>query len=394
MRSCRRQRMRGALGILASGCWLAALLVSGCIDGGPEADGDADADVDGDGDGDGDSDVDADADVDCDADVDVDADGDTDFEALSRSMAEAWCALIDRCNGTLAESIYGGQSCVEYLGAQIAGQAQTWAQAVAEGRLVIHDQDLAACMAAIAAARCPGEDPPECRVAFEGLVPVGGACDTHEECSGLATCESVDDCTRACVALPSCETDDDCDHFCVNGLCSRSATEGTPCDAADQRSCGNGLVCREEGGSATCQSDAAVQVGAQGEECGLTNGLFCTPDLSCVYDVEGSVINHCQPLSPSGGPCHLGVPDPCPAQEVCWVDGFALGREGTCVRLGDEGETCAPEGAAPRCARLMLGCVDDICVARRDAGEACTDSAECLSSWCHEGVCASPFECI
>ncbi len=152
-----------------------------------------------------------------------------------------------------------------------------------------------------------------------------------------------------------CNRDDDCDDelYCHQGgldsdrfqsicnVCTPRAAVGEPCFGA-RRDCQEGLHC--DGGGAA---------GPRVCTAGRADGAECTGDIQCA----SGYCDH--DMSPTAG---LGL----------------------CDSGGNVGDPCVE-----RC-RAGNYCDDGTCAEQLAAGTACTDSRQCRSFGCNDGLCGSP----
>lgn len=210
----------------------------------------------------------------------------------------------------------------------------------------------------------------------------------------------------SCVDGDPCSTD-----VCLRGVCSNPpARAGTPCD--DGLFCTSTDVCDGSGacvggGPARCNDNAACTTDFCDEEndvCVYTpTGAGCAIGGACL---EAGAVNPTYPCLVCDPARSLTEWSLRAAGEVCGSPRCGAGRLTTyaCDATG----TC--EATTTRCATGVCagpsycaeGCVPggcpsgtycDVtvseCLPQRAAGEACSDSAECATGWCVDGVCCN-----
>lgn len=160
-----------------------------------------------------------------------------------------------------------------------------------------------------------------------------------------------------------------------NGVVAGFTKAGEACGA-----CEAGLACLvpADGGCGTCEriperSDQPV-VGPPrlGEPCDspLTDGAGCTADAWCSPTDAGY---RCVAWSAPGEACNV---TPCAHWKAACIDGL-------CVAKADLGQACGVAGCF-----LGLSCLDGVCAQHLALGEACTRADECLRTFCRDGLCA------
>ncbi len=105
-----------------------------------------------------------------------------------------------------------------------------------------------------------------------------------------------------------------------------------------------------------------------------------------VFELSGPCLEIWQGLTPLGGKCGLDVESfVCDDQSECVL---GLNFCGTCRELVSTGAVCTPGETTCGAAG---SCVDGICRARKQNGEACSEVDRCFAgSSCTEGVCQGP----
>lgn len=217
--------------------------------------------------------------------------------------------------------------------------------------------------------------PEACVALFQGTAEEGEECAFDSECADGHCAGASNERCGACAPYAKEGEPCDGDAVCATGLTCNFAGNGTDlvCEKEEptppapkkgdscnpQSGCGNpalsGLVCLEEGGSATCVDVSVVALGGECELFGQPNARrFCKGMLSTTY---------------------------------CDVDFMSGATTGTCVERPSVGEAC--NGLA-LCNSFEAECVDEVCVAVAAVGEACdeNDGPSCtLGASCQEGVC-------
>lgn len=266
-------------------------------------------------------------------------------------------------------------------------------RAVTEGRIVVDEAALDACVAHLAALPCasptpatdddptsplcadatppPGESPCDVLDLFVGAVPEGGACTSgllSLECAAGLGCaaDAATGVEGECV--PVGDVDDPC---FTDAECGVHLREGELPPGLPRR---EALYCSQADG--TCQL-----LRRQGETCRYARDdaptedtalVRCAPGLSC-----DPVTDLCVPPCSRGAPCADDTACDEEAGHLCIAGRCDLPRElgSPCEEEADceDGLTCAVTAAAPG---------GPACTERLADGDACFASAECASSWC------------
>ncbi len=202
-----------------------------------------------------------------------------------------------------------------------------------------------------------------------GDIPAGT--DPDEECGGPTACTGAGACAllaegTACTLSAECQS-----NFCVDGVCCNSACTGT-CQACTATKKGSGVTGQcgniasptdpdnECAGAASCNGTGA---------CALSpNGAACASSAECTSG-----------FCADGVCCNSGCTSTC---QACSALKKGQGSDGTCgsILLGtDPDSECA--GAA--------NCSGSTSCSLLGTGVACTQGAECSSTFCVDGVCCS-----
>jgi hypothetical protein len=240
-----------------------------------------------------------------------------------------------------------------------------------------------------------------------GTVAIGDECAIDQDCAGDAYCATDGACPGACAEQlledEAC-TDSD-DDQCEDGLICASATDTCVALSTSAQSCGAGMaacepgtVCVDRGSGAQCTAVGVVYFRGLDEACSPGTGScdpgvalcgdpeLCEPGLVCESATSGGV---CRPTVEAGAACKRAVPNQCPASQVC--DAAAPGETGSCVDRPGAGQDCISR--PPPCA-AGHACVENVCRALQDEGEACSADGECWSGTCSaSGSCEDPAIC-
>jgi hypothetical protein len=170
----------------------------------------------------------------------------------------------------------------------------------------------------------------------------------------------------------TCMVADECEsHFCVDGFCCQTDCAGT-CRS-----------CAVPGKQGTC---TLVPEGVKHPDCADQGAETCGYDGTC--DGLGACRRH-----PSGTRCAAGTctGNSVTASGACDGNGnCVMGPVVTCAPFG-----CDPSGPAAHCFSTCTGpsqcvpgreCVNNSC-GKKLPGATCTDSVECASAFCVDGVC-------
>jgi hypothetical protein len=319
---------------------------------------------------------------------------------IAMDLASAVCGALDACLGPQKlNALSNREPCLDHLAAALEqSDLALLPESVKQGRLVVHEAELAACyrdtkalVCAIGTQRLPAS----CQLALSGQVALHGVCSIDSECAGDSFCTSGM-CPRHCAARQAsgaaCGRDEECASglACSAGACSVPGVAGDACQSGSAAVCALGTSC--VGASDTqpgrCQNNSALQVGQLGEAC-MPNGPLCREGLSCASDGAGTF--RCQQAVSSGAACHVALPSQCPNDEYC--NGTDPMTQGKCIALPKDaqacvlkqqcapGHVCVSEGSTALCRRLA------------DLNQPCTGDATCRSAHCERGQCAAPATC-
>ncbi|MCC6624293.1 MAG: hypothetical protein IT385_23780 [Deltaproteobacteria bacterium] len=209
-------------------------------------------------------------------------------------------------------------------------------------------------------------------LAFDGLVPLGGACDGDNQCAGDAFCELGDTCGVCVASLPLGATCDykGCSQLdgpaeCVEHVCvahtTREVALGAPCDWYEPPKGDPEPVC--PAGSACIDGD---------------------PDLG----------------TPSACRPHVPVGQPCGPDDVCADLAFCLGDRdpetgevaGTCTTVALQDQVGAPCDETHACSVFArLTCVDGRCASVGTGGAGTRCSVSDFHMW--PSACLVGFAC-
>ncbi|MCC7538427.1 MAG: hypothetical protein IT379_19540 [Deltaproteobacteria bacterium] len=323
------------------------------------------------------------------------------IDDLPQEVAEAYCDVIFRCGGledelALVRPIAGTQAqCARLLRSGFENELDETLRRIAAGRVRYDGVRARACVAQVAT-RCGGfESEGACRGVFDGTVPLGGACESSEECAGDTYCEHEG-------------TSDGC------GVCAARAAIGASCASA---SCTNEVEsdCSFESAEPTCVEVRYEGPVGEGSPCGtFTTGadrtvIHCATGHGCAESPSGG--GTCVALPEADGPCgedgqlcqddQLCVAGTCRAITVQRTEGAACDREalavcdpalrlscedGVCVRVGDgsEGSACAGDDLLDIGCDAGLVCVDGLCRRPAADGAPCQRDRECASDYCDD----------
>jgi hypothetical protein len=269
-----------------------------------------------------------------------------------------------------------------------------WQYAIDRGTLTYDPQQVQACIEAYETLGCQiytqNQLPLACRLAAQGRVQPGGACQLDVECEAPARCEASDTmCPGVCMALaPSgaaCLNSSDCENSldCFQMHCAPRGLDGQPCGGNVAPQCAQGLFCRGDdpamGIAGTCVSFESRQTAGLGEQCErYFTEPVCETGLFCVVGTAGDFV--CQGPVTSGAACRYGE-NQCPSGEYC-AGATPANPAGTCTRLPALSEAC-PE---MQCA-LGTRCIRGTCLTPEENGATCVDDSDCYSLNCIAGIC-------
>jgi hypothetical protein len=320
---------------------------------------------------------------------------------LPREIAEAQCALYQKCLGDLYAVFLGAEDCVTLTQRSVEnGELAQLEAAVNAGDVKYDGKAAAACLGQIADRSCDDllqRTNDTCDQALEGNVAVGGQCDFDFQCQGTAFCKIAAACPGECTARQpagsSCMGDDQC----ADGLLCSETTQaciapvgaGQTCGGASAPPCAPGYLCAGEdenaGTSGSCKATDTVFTAAVGEACNFKTGTLCTPSAACVIDDLANASGSCMAKAAAGGTCtRASIPAQCPNDQYC--AGAGTDPEGTCTALPGDGEPCVDVLGDPRCAAYTR-CENGTCRSMQTNGGACTTNAVCYSGVCQGGAC-------
>ena len=335
---------------------------------------------------------------------------------LPEAYADAYCAVLARCEGVFYDLITAYEDCSRVTAERLRQAGlDALSQAVDEGRVEYHPEKVPACLDAVRTRACDELDVrglAECEAAVTGNAAEGEPCELNEECAGSLMCETGEKCPGTCVerytAGIACTADDDCADGLVCSTvtrhCVAPAQTGEPCEGGVEAQCEAGLFCggadAEKMQPGTCAPLSAVTLGKLGQACDPAGGKLCASGLSCVLaGMNGDALTwECQTKAASGGSCGAGLPEDCPDGEYCPLlfEIFQGTFSSTCVPLPKAGESCATrplDAIMPRCEPYARCGADLKCIALRDLGQSCTSDAVCYSGRCANGACEPAHAC-
>jgi hypothetical protein len=263
------------------------------------------------------------------------------LEEFCARYAETLCDAAERC-GCLSDLE------VTYCPTYLAGECQDNVVAPVQSGTRAYDEAAAGhCLGGyrsmLSDCSVEGDSMPEaCDTMLVGVIPAGQGCESDSDCQPGLECHS-----SACTAMPG---------------------QGDPC--LDSSYCAEDLFCADDG---RCEAPRG-----RGEAC-PEGGEACADDLYC-----DSATTTCQPP--------LGAGASCAADSWACGDGlYCAEATSTCTRYPGSGGDCA--ASSGQCAEGLYCDATDRCQAQKNAGEACTDDAECKSDDCTNSVCAGAGTC-
>ncbi|MFT7625484.1 MAG: hypothetical protein ACI9WU_004675 [Myxococcota bacterium] len=332
------------------------------------------------------------------------------LDEMSLWMAEAICERIEDCFFDFP-GLFEVTDCDSALHTTFrSGVIQQWVAAEETGNATVDLEAFQACIDSVAGASCSdlASLPGDCGTAVVGTVAEGEACTWDVECAGANFCRIDDACPGVCTAAKpadaACAEGDLCAEglVCHGDACVAGAAKDAAC-GADQPPCVFGLLCagldEEADQAGTCIEFSSLQTQKDGESCDALAGQFCEPGLFCLVDAidgDANVTWACGSAAATGGACRPGLPDPCPAGEICVAPDGEL--DGTCTTLPGAGEPCLKggmvEGTPLLFCRQATACSSaSQCEAVVLLGESCTEDLFCITGRCADGTCAPVDPC-
>lgn len=314
-----------------------------------------------------------------------------------RRYAEATCRLVVRCEPLLVLS----QTDCEAALIQ-AQKVALESQAITDGRVVYHPEQLPACIAFLESAACDEEKFEPCLPVFEGTIASGEPCTLDLECAGHGQCLVDGTCPGVCGAAGklgepcssynACERGLDCGGDPNAQTCRATAKLGESC--GDDVACSGYAACLE----GKCTSRESLGHSDQGGPCEVLSGPGCKPGLVCTTALEGDVVvGRCQPKVASGAACTFSTPDACPEGEYCHITSASGVKPatGTCQRAPKLGEECRYGTFNITSCEKGQYCdvTTNVCTVKRDIGADCASSSSCSSGACVADKCVEDLEC-
>ncbi|MFN2426441.1 MAG: hypothetical protein ABR587_08350, partial [Candidatus Binatia bacterium] len=236
--------------------------------------------------------------------------------------------------------------------------------------------------------------------------PMNSLCSDDLFCTGVETCDAVNDCQAGsspdCSDGVNCTTDtcneanDNCEHegndgSCDNGLfCDGSETcdELTGCEAGTPPDCGDGIDCTTDSCDETADECAHAP-----DDADCSDGQFCTGEETCVVGVGcaiGPVPDCDDGIECTDDACNEGT-DSCdhgPDDDAC-ADGEYCNGDETC-----NPSTGCTAGVEPDCGDGVL-CTIDSCNEATDECDHATSDAACTDgAFCNgEETCDATLDC-
>ncbi len=297
------------------------------------------------------------------------------YGAALLQLDEQWVA-------TCAGGGQGQQPSIAISGAIEGAQLQA---IVTAGKATYDAANGAACIAAAQALGCWLDalpPPPACAQVFTGASPVGGACVVSEECVPGAHCTAN--------ASPA--------SGCTAGVCVAYALAGQGCagaECAPGTTCGSGSVCvarTEVAAGGACGATGTYC--AQGTYCGPAStcvaptprGGACGSGIACAFGLGCAPDGTCQPYVAAGGACGGASQGPCGAP---FLSAMSCASGVCTTSYAAPGAACS--ATLPCLEEYTCDATSSTCVARLAGGAACAADAQCQSSLCTGGLCASPI---
>ena len=299
------------------------------------------------------------------------------------SAARSWCNSVISAAARSYASCFGGPASYysDNLFASGGSVCDEYIVKLMAGRRIYNATLAQQCTAAISSWDC-SDSLDACERAMGGAVAPGAACGSGD-----------------CVEGTYCEIPNDtCEGSCLNG----NLTAGMECQ--DSRACADGLTCMSGSGSGmprTCELLAGVNqtcewTGDCADSLWCNNSVCATPK-SAGSSCESS-FRECQSGLTCAGPsgaraCRTPkkVGENCSGGHRECTFGYCA-TDGKCTLTGVAGDACGDLGGAEMAGCLNSWCSADTgagtCMARRAAGQPCTDFDECEGS-CDNGTCVA-----
>lgn len=329
---------------------------------------------------------------------------------IPQLYAQAMCAALTACSASAANLFLGANDCVTLVTAQIRNGSLPGIQAaVAAGTAKYQPSAVQGCTSAISSGGCisTSNNPyvPECELALQGTVDLGGACAIDEECKDDLYCKYSGACPGVCAHREAeealCRENKDCQPGLTcfvksgtTGTCTRKPTLGEECgfdipsDCAPQS--GDAVICwgADSTKRGKCVAVNSVASQAVGKECSVLASSLCVSGSTCQLAsiaLNGTCVDATSPSSS----CTFSYPDACAKDQYCTATG--PNTEGACSLLPTEGQPCQtgliPQFSNKVCApdHTCYGASSGVagtCVKYRANGESCNADKVCYSGRC------------
>jgi hypothetical protein len=318
----------------------------------------------------------------------------TDPTSVAECLAEVFCRRVRECAGPMVEALYTSDTVCTSLLARVAEDNVFVhvAASQADGYLDYDPSRLSECAARIQNTACSDLAllPPGCPSLVGGRQTSGAPCRSTLDCADGLYCNVSSACPGQCTARLSggapCTEDGNCttDLRCMRladadpELCRRPGPLDAPCGGNIYPSCQLGLYCLGSSGDqpGICKSAAALFASDLGQACNVTAGPLCKPGYFCLI---GN--GRCVPES-TDQTCALAVPDQCPPDYVCSL-------QGRCELLPTEGQVCNFLNPLVPACRGEAVCLGGVCRNLIPIGGDCAAPERCASGNCSAGKCSA-----
>lgn len=281
---------------------------------------------------------------------------------LYATLIESLCTKLVSCPGGAGQLEFANKDACKAIFTSQFDKNDKLQSSIAAGKIKYDGSKAGACISAMTAtcdAFTQNTQPAECKATVTGLVVIGQACISSDECAD-GYCKKEGDCPGICTAKTA--KDGDCTQggvcadglHCVKGKCSDSGWGGTDGGCNQSSDCASTAYCDYSSASPTCKTK-----GDSGAKCNA--GASCKSGFTCS---KGA----CTAVAKVGEPC--SGQDSCESGAACAPD--ATGNAGVCVKVVELGGACKTNSECRTLDAVCLGADGaKTCKVLPGKGEAC-----------------------